>query len=173
VLADYDSKIDGSAITGTIIPVTDDDPVISVVETTKRSIVIPDAKNNPKTMAVRHIMIAKNIECLLVTPLLMRGEMIGTIAVDISDPERVFTPAEVKLAETIAAQLGGFLENTRLFQETQKRAERESMINTINQRIQSATTIEGALETTAREIGHLMKARRTVVEISFTEQNGN
>ena len=172
MLADFDIEIDGPLIAGTIIPIAEDDFVIATIETTKRSVVIPDAKNNPLTQPVRQLMEARNTECLLVAPLLVRGELTGMIGVGASEPGREFTTDEVKLVETIAGQLAGNLENVRLFREAQQLAKREALINTINQKIQGATSVESALETTAREIGHLLKARRTVVEISSTPRNG-
>jgi signal transduction histidine kinase/CheY-like chemotaxis protein len=57
----------------------------------------------------------------MLVPLLARGQVIGTIGVDTDQKERgEFTEAEAKLAETLAAQIAGAVEISRLFEETQK-----------------------------------------------------
>ena len=56
----------------------------------------------------------------MIIPLLARGEVIGSIGPDTDDPGRVFTPEEVRLAETIASQMAGAIENARLFNQAQE-----------------------------------------------------
>ena len=72
----------------------------------------------------------------------------------------------------ISGQAAIVVNNRLLLEVTTKRANRESLINTINQRIQGATSVETALETAAREIGQLLKIRQTIVEIGATTVNG-
>ncbi len=54
---------------------------------------------------------------VMVVPLLARGEAIGTIDITCSDRERSFTTAEIELAENIAIQIAGAIDNARLFSE--------------------------------------------------------
>ncbi|MBI1879513.1 MAG: GAF domain-containing protein [Chloroflexi bacterium] len=63
---------------------------------------------------------ARNTHSLLITPLLARGEVIGTSGIDTDQPDRVFTPDEIRLVETITAQISGAIENARFFQEAQE-----------------------------------------------------
>ena len=48
--------------------------------------------------------------------------------------------------------------------------ERESAINTITQRIQSATDIETALQITARELGHALGQKATLVTLATNQR---
>lgn len=87
---------------------------------TRQSIVISDAQNTPlQDEATRQVMRARNTHCILLTPLLARGQVIGTIGPDLDDPTRVFNPEEVQLAETIASQMAGAIDNARLFHQAQ------------------------------------------------------
>ena len=74
---------------------------------------------------------------------------------------------------SLAAQAATVVDSQLLFRQTQKRAERESVINLIAQKIQSATSVEGAIQTAVRELGQAFKARRAVVELGNDESPKN
>jgi signal transduction histidine kinase/CheY-like chemotaxis protein len=115
----YYSRSDEPSAVGLLIPVEGNLATQQVIET-GQSVLIEDAQNTPlQNEATRAIMRARNTQCILLMPLLARGEVIGTIGPDTDQPERVFTPEEVQLAQTITNQLAGVIENARLFQEAQ------------------------------------------------------
>jgi GAF domain-containing protein len=105
-------------------------------------------------------------------PLIYGDQVLGVMAVQSVTTPGLYTEIERDLLTAIANQVVIALENVRSFEATQRRAEREALINTINQRILGATSVEGALQTAAREIGQLLKARRTIVEIGVGEAQG-
>lgn len=112
-----------------------------------------------------------NIKAAVYLPLLTGNKWVGLLTLSWESPQ-TFTDADALLFDALSAQAAVVINNRLLFEETTKRAERESLINTINQRIQSATSVETALEITARELGQLLKIRRTVATIDL-ETNGN
>ena len=103
-------------------------------------------------------------------PLLLGERVLGAIGLTSRQRTYAFTEIEASLLQQIAAVIATTIENHRLLEQTTKRANRESIINRINQKIQGTTTMEAALEMAAREIGQQIKARRTLVEIG---QQGN
>jgi signal transduction histidine kinase len=116
----YASKSDEPSSVGLVISLEGNTATQNVIKT-RQSIVISDAQNTPlQDEATRQVMRDRNTHCIMITPLLARGEVIGSIAPDTDDPERVFTPEEVRLAETIASQMAGAIENARLFNEAQE-----------------------------------------------------
>ncbi|NUM44969.1 MAG: GAF domain-containing protein [Anaerolineales bacterium] len=129
----------------------------------RRILLVPDARQSPlldlKDMA-RTGMVA-----VMQAPLVLGTQVLGVLNVMSFSPHRQFTEQDANLLQQVALVVATTLENQRLLTQTTKRAEHEALINTINQRIQSAGSVETALETAAREIGHLLKARRAVVEI--------
>jgi len=60
------------------------------------------------------------IQCLLIVPMLARGKVIGTLSMGAAQANRVFSPAEISLAQTIAGQIAGAVETARLFEEEQR-----------------------------------------------------
>jgi len=70
---------------------------------------------------------------------------------------------DVDLLQSLANQVAIALQNARSYTTTQLQAVRETMINSIGQNIQSTTTIEGALQMAARELGRALGSAETRV----------
>ena len=87
-----------------------------------RALIIPNIQDRVKSPLLRERLSAWNIHAVMLIPLLARGEVIGFMTVGADDPERCFTPEELALAETIAADVAGAIENVRLSEQAQKAA---------------------------------------------------
>jgi GAF domain-containing protein len=70
---------------------------------------------------------------------------------------------DAELLQSIANQVAVALSNARSYTNIQKRAELETQINSVSQRIQNATTVEGALQIAAQELGRILGAKGTRV----------
>jgi len=92
----------------------------SLVLETGQSIVVPDVQNNPITESYHHISRKRGTQCIMIVPLMARGEIIGTIGIPTSDKDRIFAYEEVSLAQTIAGQIASAIHNARLYAETQR-----------------------------------------------------
>jgi putative methionine-R-sulfoxide reductase with GAF domain len=75
---------------------------------------------------------------------------------------------DVDLLQSIANQVAIALQNARSFTEAQRRAERESLIFSINQKIQGANTVEDALKVTVRELGRVLGSEGTRIMLKQT-----
>lgn len=100
----------------------------------------------------------------MAVPILAGDRVLGVLDVQAAETGR-FSPDEARITATLAAQVAVALQNARQFEQAQRQAEREALVNTIGQQIQSATTVEGALQIAARELGRALKAQRTIVQL--------
>lgn len=99
---------------------------------------------------------------------------IGLVSIQSRTREDAFDEDTVRLLTTIAASLSTAIQNMRLFAEARKRADREALVNTIGQKIQDTTSVQGAMQVAIEELGRAFKARRTVVQLTTAKpENGN
>lgn len=137
-----------------------------------RPLVIPNPQSSRYTVVSRQSVVERNLQCLMLIPLWTRGEIIGTISVSTNQKERVFTPAEVRLAETIASQIAGTIEVARLFEEEQQqkrlaeqRIEELLALNRITQMATRTIDMQSVLETVTQEITGLFNAYSTSISL--------
>ncbi len=102
----------------------------------------------------------------LSAPVTLRNAVIGALRVEDSRPGRQWTPDEQALLEAVAKDLSLAIENQRLIEETEKRAQRERTINRITSRIRNAPTIEQMLSTAAQELRLETRASRSFAEVT-------
>ncbi|MEI2608409.1 MAG: GAF domain-containing protein [Candidatus Promineifilaceae bacterium] len=153
---------------GTDIPLAGTSTASIIAERTVR--IIPDIQQND-ALDVQD-MARFGFLSLIQVPLILGDRVLGVLNIMSRQRKAAFSERDAVLLQQAASVVATTIENQRLFEETSKRAEREALINTINQRIQGTTSVETALETAAREIGQLLKARQAIVEIGVGVQNG-
>ena len=76
---------------------------------------------------------------LLLVPLQVRSETIGAMLLESSQPGRAFKAGEVSLAETVAGQIAGAIENARLFDEMVEYVEQVSRVTAAASAVESGT----------------------------------
>jgi sigma-B regulation protein RsbU (phosphoserine phosphatase) len=126
VVAFHSTDPNETDATGLQIDLEGNDASLFVIKT-KEPIVVPDAQFNPISSSLHDVMVRRGTSCLLVVPLLARGEVIGTIGIP-SDSLAIFSREEVRLAQTIAGQIASVIDNARLHRRVKRArdvAERE------------------------------------------------
>jgi PAS domain S-box-containing protein len=110
-----------------------------------------------------------NIRAAAVLPLFLGTRQLGILMLQAEEPHN-FTQDETRLYSALAPQIATVMENRRQFERAQKQAERESTLNVISQKIQSATTVEAVLQIAARELGHALGAPMTIAQLSMKDK---
>jgi len=123
-----------------------------------------------KPMAFRG---GKEIQSWLGVPILYGNQVLGGIVVQSITTPGLYKELERETLMAVASQAAIAVENARGFKETQRRAERESTINVIAQKIQGTTSVQNAIQTAIEELGRALKAKRTMVKITPKQGHGN
>ncbi len=110
-----------------------------------------------------------NYRSLAALPLFVGSRQDAMVLFEGAQPH-VFTSEEIRLFTALAPQLATVLENRRQFERAQRQAKREATLNVINQKIQSATSVEAVLQIAARELGTALGAPMTVAQLSLKDK---
>ncbi len=101
---------------------------------------------------------------LIAVPLRVRGQVIGAMEFEL-DQSGQLSPEDLNLIEEVGEQLGMAAENNRLFEATQRFAQREALVNEIATRLQASNNVETALNVAARSLKEALKANRVAIRL--------
>lgn len=112
-----------------------------------------------------------DVQSYLGVPMIIGEDVVGVIAVQNDVGQRIFTEADQSLLLTLATTIGVAVQNARQFEMTQRRAQRERLLNEITQKIQGTHTMEGALQTAVKELGQALKAKYISVDLAAAAES--
>lgn len=99
-------------------------------------------------------------------PVKLRGETIGIIHVEASDPSRTWKDDELSLMEAVAERAAFAMENARLFQDARRRAAKERMIAEATSSISGSLNVENILQATAVELERVLGGSEVLIKFS-------
>ena len=107
-------------------------------------------------------------------PIISRGRVLGVLDIQHNLLNGI-KPEEVALLQSISDQIAIALENARLFDQIQRRANYEALLNRVTQKIQVASSIDQVLQITAQELGKALQADIASVQLGNpkTPPNGH
>ena len=101
-------------------------------------------------------------------PLIIQNQPIGRLQVEPAEGEDLNQDDHAFLV-AVAQQLVQKAENLRLFEQTQRRAEREQLTRQITERVRASNDIASALKTAAEELSKALHIPRAVVDLKVPE----
>nr|WP_228740256.1 histidine kinase dimerization/phospho-acceptor domain-containing protein [Pseudonocardia oceani] len=105
---------------GTELSTTDGSPVERAV-VLRRAVAVGDLDAVTLAPAVRAQLERRGVRAFMAAPLVGRGgHVIGVVLAESAGRRRVFSPAELALAETVGGQLAGAIESVRLHEQAQE-----------------------------------------------------
>lgn len=99
---------------GLLIPIEGNPPTEEVIRTHK-PVFLKDIETNPLAAPVKDILLERGTKNMLILPLLAEDEVIGTVGIAFYDRDRIITPNEMRVLETLSAQIASTVQRNRLF----------------------------------------------------------
>ena len=103
----------------------------------------------------------------LLVPLSIFGQVIGVIGLEQEDSSKPWSEEQIAIAQAAANRAALTLENARLFEESNRRASKESAIFAATSRIGTSVSMENILQTTAEELEKVLSGSE--ITIQFTD----
>jgi len=151
----------------TAIPLNREQSLVARAARTRKAVIVNNVFTEPGWMPNP---LLPDTASELAVPLVIGDRVLGVLDVQ-SDRINSFTEEDANIQTTLASQVATALQNARSFTQAQKQAERETMLNVINQKIQSATSVEAVLQIAARELGHALGAPMTIAQLSMKDRS--
>lgn len=148
VVAEHHSNPDSISAVGFQIPL-EGNTLTQQVIATRQMVVVLDAQNNPLTEPIREAVRQRLIEALYILPILVGNQVIGTVGIDILEPERVINDEELHLAQTIIFQAATAIQNSRLFEQTQAVLAETQKLYDLTARLNGVSSLQELLEASA------------------------
>lgn len=101
----------------------------------------------------------------LLLPLTVLNQVIGVIGLENEDPNHIWNENDIIIAQAAANRASLTLENARLLEESQRRANKERAITEATSRIGSALTLENILHSTAEELERILGDSEIILQI--------
>ncbi len=105
----------------------------------------------------------------LAVPIVLRGQTIGVLGLEAPQGTRQWSDEDQAIVEAVSRQLALALENSRLLEETQRRAARERLVGEITSRVRETMDVETVLKTAADEMRQALGLDRVVVRLGVAD----
>lgn len=149
------------------IPLQQEQSLVARAGRTLKPVIVNNVQNDPGWLPNP---LLPDTASEMAIPLVVGDQLLGVLDVQ-SDQFNAFTEEDANIQTTLASQVATSMQNARTFAQAQKQAERESMLNVINQKIQSATSVDAVLQIAARELGHALGAPMTVAQLTMKDSS--
>ncbi len=147
VIAEHHDASRSPSAVGMTIPIEGNELTQTVIQS-RRMMVVEDAQNDPQTAPVHELFRQQGIETVVLLPLVVKDEVIGTLGMDILD-DRPISPESLQMAETVVYQTATAIQNARLFEQIQATLAETEMLYSYSSQLNTATSLNAVLDSAA------------------------
>jgi GAF domain-containing protein/HAMP domain-containing protein len=145
----------------TTIPLSQEQSLVARAARTREPVIVNDVRSDPGWLPNP---LLPDTAAELAVPMIVGDQLLGVLDVQAEHTD-AFTQEDASIQTTLASQVAIAVQNARSFAQTRQQAERESILNTLTQKIQNTTSVAEALQITARELGHALGKKPTLVSL--------
>ncbi len=129
-------------------------------------VIVEDVLADPRANEATHILIAtvSGLRSFAMVPITAGERRIGMLFAARNEPS-AFAKELIRGYWTLAGQAAVAFERMRLFEEAQRRAERERLVARITARVRASTEVDTILRTAIRELGQALRASDGLIRL--------
>jgi len=105
------------------------------------------------------------VKSVIIAPLTVGGELIGSVGLDLYTLERKFTPDMVDMVDALTSQLAIYVQDVRARRAEALRFEQSQMVDQVVNRFRTLNLIDGLLLEAARGLQEMMNAKRVAIRL--------
>jgi GAF domain-containing protein len=146
-------------------------------ETGQSSFLGDIARDERVDLPMRVMFQRLNIAATAFMPLTLGNRWVGLIIVSWRELHG-FSEGEQRMYQSIASQVAVALENRRLFERAERRAERERLVADISSRMFAANDLEAIVQIAGEELSRILRVKQTTIKVrselaEAASQSGN
>ncbi len=115
-------------------------------------LVVRDVRETPEMAYSRDLLEERGVISMLIVPLAIGGQVIGSLSLDTIREARDFSPEQIEIAQTIAAQAAIAVQNASLFEQSVIRTRELETLFEATQSISVTLDLTAVLENAARQL---------------------
>ena len=134
---------------------------------TGQSVLANDVLSDPRYLAMQKLPDTRSELCI---PIKAKGRVIGVLDVQ-SDRPHAFDQTDVALHQSLASQAGVAIENARLFEQAQIRAQELAVLNELGQALTARLSVEEVLDEAHRQASRLLDTTNFFIALYDPEKD--
>jgi GAF domain-containing protein len=143
--------------------------IVGKAAVSKEVVVAPDVTQDSEWLSNP---LLPETKCEAAVPIISRDVVLGVLDIQHNILNGI-NEEEITLLQSISDQIAIALENARLFDQIQRQANYESLLNQVTQKIQTASSVDQVLQITAQELGRALNADYTSVQLGTIKSPAN
>jgi GAF domain-containing protein len=144
--------------------------IYELLTETSAPVVINDLEKADELGDNREILMGFGIKALMVLPLIVNDELIGSLGIDAVEAVHTFTQDEVDVMIAVASQLAVGMLNNQFVATLQKQSETQRLINQVLEKLPLRSDLETLLRRTGDTLGQLLGASRYSIHLNIPEE---
>lgn len=150
-------------------PLTIGEGILGNIALKKVAEIANDASENPNAITISGTEDHSD-EHLMAAPILSKDQLSGLLVVWRVGENQEFVEAELEFLESLAQQASIAVENARLFQETQARAEELAVLNDLARTLSTQLNVDQVLQKTYKGVARLIDAKNFFIGLYNPEK---
>jgi GAF domain-containing protein len=141
-----------------------------IIETRTPILIQENAEQVLKEIGLPFQRFGGQTQSWLGVPMAMGDQVLGVITVQCDTEAGLYNQHHLDLLSTIASQAAVALNNIRLFQQEQERAEQERLVRTITDKVRRGTSTKAIMQIAIEELSEVLGADVSSIQLGTAEQ---